>query len=83
MPTKSFQDNLEETETENSIKSAVGWSDALLFINKLKDYLIGFRIDKNDSLNYLSRKENIIFWLRKKSIRNTEYFSQAVNLTYF
>ena len=57
MPTKYIKEDLEETETENSINSAVRLSDALLFINKLKDYLIGFSFDKNDSLNYLSKEK--------------------------
>ena len=59
------------------------YSDALLFINKLKDYLIGFSIDKPDFLNYMSKIENKIFLLSKKSIRNTEFFSQALSFTYF
>ena len=49
------------TETENKINSAVRLSDALFFINNLKDYLIRFSFDKYDSLNYLFRYPKAFF----------------------
>ena len=81
-PTVLFADKIYSrgitTETENSINSAVRYSNALLFINKFKNDLIDFSIDKIDSLNYLSKIKDIIF-LSKKTIRNTKFFSQAFN----
>ena len=37
----SIEEELDEIENENSINSAVSYSDALGCLNKLKDYLMG------------------------------------------
>ena len=59
MTAKSFQVELEKTETENSINSAVSYSYALSFINKIKTF--NWSIDTINSLNYLSKIEDKIF----------------------